>query len=160
MSKNFAAKWNEAYGTEPKSEPKQVNRNQICMRCGLIGHSTIQCTKPLPSIDDLKNEMGTRILHSVKNAPKEWKEDDFGLYLPTDQRIIDLSKTWKDGKFCFNCGAFGHEVEDCPQPPFQTIYNLFSPYLTDNSSKSSLEKQRIIEAIHKFNQNNQIQENE
>ncbi|EAY10750.1 Zinc knuckle family protein [Trichomonas vaginalis G3] len=138
----------------------EVDRSQICMRCGMIGHSTINCKSKLPSIKDLKAEMNSRMLTNVRNAPKEWKEDEFGLYLPAEPRIVEIKQTWKEGKFCFNCAAFGHDIDECPNPPFKTVYGLFEPYLADNSSKANLEKQRIIGAIHKFNQNSQSKNQE
>ncbi|EAY21091.1 Zinc knuckle family protein [Trichomonas vaginalis G3] len=150
------SKWGVKITEEEEPKPQNpVNKSLICMRCGMIGHATIDCHQILPSVEDLRAEMNLRMQNAVKNAPKEWKEDEFGLYLPAEPRIVEIKETWKDGKFCFNCAAFGHDVDNCPNPPFKTVYDLFQPYLKDTSPKGVSEKQKIIDAIHKFNKNTQ-----
>ena len=127
-----------------------VEKTTICLRCGKIGHSTENCSFEIPSIESLKRQMEAKTRDSISCAPKEWIEDEMGLYLPVKNRVAFCGKTWKDGRFCFNCGMFGHDADECKEPPFETLNNMFEPYLTDNSQKATIHKKQIIDAINKF----------
>ena len=127
-----------------------IEKTSICMRCGAIGHQTEDCKENLPSVEALKAQMDQKVEKYLKNVPEEWKEDDFGLYIPSEPRIIDTTKSWKDGKFCFNCGCFGHTADICKEPPFETLHKMFLPYLSDNSTKSMEKRRQIIDAINNF----------
>ena len=127
----------------PKGEPV------FCLRCGRIGHQTEDCDQNLPTIEQMRVSIDSKTRGAVMDSPKNWVNDEYGLYLQTE-RSISTEKTFKDGVFCFNCGCFGHTPEECPEPTFDTLYGMFKPYLNDHGVRASQKKKEIIKSINKF----------
>ena len=141
-------------------EPPAVEKSMVCLRCGQIGHKTEDCKNEIPSISSMKKKMEEKLARAVENAPEEWKNDEYGLYLPGAKGRFPAEKTWKDGVFCFNCGGFGHTAEECKEPTFDTLFKMFEPYLDDNTPKAKQQKERIIAAINKFCESEGREDNE
>ena len=133
-----------------KIEIHNIEKHNICLRCGLIGHDSEKCNEKIPTIKEMTNIIEKSTNDIIKYPPKEWELDEFGYYLPTDNRIINSKYSWKDGDFCFNCGNYGHKNDVCKEPNFTKLLELFSPLIGDNSNKASLEKNHLIDAINQF----------
>jgi hypothetical protein len=134
----------ELSATEP-APLAQGLRVESCARCGAIGHSHVRCRAPLPTFTDMQANITQKIEAAIASAPPEWVSDDFGLYLPGDNE--SNGKSWPDGDFCFNCGAFGHTIEACLDPSFERVEREFGDTLEDKSSRSVLEKEAIIKSL-------------
>lgn len=93
-----------------------INAKLSCARCGALGHSVENCHEDLPSVDEMMSEIEAKIARAVASAGPEWKQDSMGLYVPGGGAYIDRSKSFKDGPFCLNCGAFGHTDDVCMGP--------------------------------------------
>lgn len=120
---------------------------ESCARCGEVGHLSDSCPNQVPTIDQMQKEIEDRILKALQLAPDSWKDDDFGLYLPSNQNIISDTRSWKDGEFCFNCGEFGHNNDNCKKPTYSKLLNVFGATLEQKGSRASLEKSHIIDNV-------------
>ena len=131
---------------------KTIEKTTICMRCGQLGHTTEQCKTKISSIELMRKELEELENEAIQYKTSEWKEDDMGLCIPVEKRLIQCDHTWKDGVFCSNCGLFGHTSEECAEPDFDTIDHMFAPYIKDKTNKAIEKKQQIIEALRKFDE--------
>lgn len=139
---------NFLYGsTKPKQEGEKL---QICMRCGMVGHTTENCKNEIPSNLSLRIQLEKMENESLKYADGSWAEDDLGMHIPVDKRYTDVGKTWDDGDFCFNCGEFGHTAEECKEPTYEVIHKMVAPFIKDSSEKGIESKQRIVDALNKY----------
>ena len=135
---------------------QSIEKTSICMRCGQLGHTTEQCTQQIPSNLLMQKQLQEIENEAIQFKTSEWKEDDMGLFIPVEKRIIQCEHTWKDGDFCTNCGLFGHTSDQCTEPDFETIDHMFAPYIKDKTAKAVEKKQQIIEALKKFDETHHI----
>jgi hypothetical protein len=117
-------------------------RLESCARCGALGHSHVRCRAPLPAFTAMQANISRKIERAISSAPSEWVSDDFGLYIPGEGE--SNGKSWPDGDFCFNCGAFGHKIDSCREPSFERVAKQFGETLEDKTSRSALEREKII----------------
>lgn len=100
---------------EKRTELKVI-KYKSCSRCGEIGHTSENCPNKILSLKQMKKNIEENIKKAIEVAPSTWVSDSYGLYMPSTEEIIKEKRSWKDGKFCFNCGEFGHEIEECTKP--------------------------------------------
>jgi len=129
---------------------QKVERTMVCLRCGEIGHKTCNCNAKIPKCQELEEEMNSRLSQAENNIPSEWKTDEFGYFLPSNERLIDSKNNWSNSVFCYNCGNPGHSEKDCLGPTQSGIELLFGPLMNNNSNKKVIEKQNLVEAIKIF----------
>ena len=127
---------------------KSVGRYLSCPRCGAVGHGPKDCRGQLPTTEDMMKEIERKISMAVGSAPREWKRDELGHYLPCSEEgnEPDRTKSWADGVFCFNCGEFGHEEGDCSGPTREEIRKMMGD-LTDRSSAGLMYRRMVINKI-------------
>lgn len=132
------------------NQPRPLPHLESCSRCGEIGHLSSNCPNQVPTIDQMQSEIEERISKAIQLAPDSWKDDEFGLYLPSSQNVISNSKSWKDGEFCFNCGEFGHNSDNCKKPTYSKLVNVFGVTLEQKGNRAFLEKRRIIDNVKRM----------
>ncbi|KAJ3439202.1 DNAj [Anaeramoeba flamelloides] len=118
-SKNFQNFFpnNNVYFHNPNSN--SVNYfDQICSKCKQRGHLSNHC--PLKLFEK-----------SYTNIRQPENEQDFNFH--------NIQKTRHQIKiFCANCGMIGHYFEDCREPRFEDLLQLFHPLLIKNDQKTTL----------------------
>lgn len=123
---------------------------QSCPRCGEVGHDASVCPNQVPSFDSMDQFIEERISMSIQLAPKEWKEDEFGLYLPSTADSSNDTKCWTDGEFCFNCGEFGHSKKDCQKPTSSEISRIFGDSLEQKGNRAIFLKSQYIDRVRRL----------
>jgi len=101
---------------EMKKAKQRFSRNSsvVCYRCGGIGHISSSCQSDIPSINDLQEMVDNDINNIIDQVSQsdEYQSDESGLYLKSKVQISCLN-SWKNGKFCHNCGYRDHSTGDC-----------------------------------------------
>jgi hypothetical protein len=87
-----------------------------CYRCGEVGHTADACYRPLPDFAILKRQFDDDVQKVVTllTADIEFVRDDFGFFLPGT--FLPTDNNHVDGRFCENCGEFGHSAVRCDRP--------------------------------------------
>ena len=129
------------------TQQKPLPHLDSCPRCGEISHTSDCCPNKVPTIEQMQNDIEERISKAMQLAPDTWKDDELGMYLPSTKNIISNAKSWKDGEFCFNCGGFGHNCDNCNMPTYKKLLTVFGATLEQKGNKAFLEKARIIDNV-------------
>ncbi|KAK8848190.1 hypothetical protein M9Y10_019246 [Tritrichomonas musculus] len=129
------------------SQQRPLPHFDSCPRCGEIGHTSDSCPNQVPTIEKMQNDIEERISKAIQLAPDSWQCDDMGLYLPSSKSVNTSTKSWKDGEFCFNCGEFGHNCDNCNMPSYNKLLAAFGSTLEQKGNKAFLEKSHIIDNV-------------
>jgi hypothetical protein len=102
----------------PASSSSDAVRSRMCSccRCGDVGHTADACHGPLPDFATLQRQFDDDIQKVVTSitADIEFVRDEFGFFLPGT--FLPTDKNHVDGRFCENCGEFGHSAVRCDRP--------------------------------------------
>lgn len=102
----------------------KINKNFICKRCSLFGHTTECCQEELPSVESFKEFIDQRITRAISECSQGWSKDNYGYFQPVSI-VWDGSKNFSNTKFCLNCGEEGHVFDECEKSRFDSVREIY-----------------------------------
>jgi hypothetical protein len=94
----------------------------------------------------MQSEIAHKIAQALTLVPNLWKQDDLGFYLPGPDESPKLG--WGDVGFCFNCGEAGHTTEDCKEPEYEQIAEMFGDSLGKKGNEAKLKRAAVVKKLH------------
>jgi hypothetical protein len=96
---------------------------------------------------ELQGLIDTKIARVIARAPAEWVADQFGSYLPAKgEEMGSTPQSFADTTFCFNCGLPGHGEDQCNEPTFDRLLEMFGN-LSDRSAHGISNRNALIESL-------------
>jgi hypothetical protein len=96
---------------------------------------------------ELQGTIHTKIARVIARAPPTWVPDQFGSFLPAENEASQPAPpSIASTVFCFNCGLPGHTEQECQEPTFDRLLELFGD-LSDRSAHAVSSRNSVIESL-------------